>query len=258
MLWDPLHFLESCPSSDGAAAVVLASEEVARRSAAPAGVGRRPRQAHGVQLVPGSRHGAPPVAGVDCAEALYAQGRGHGPVAPDRLRRALRPVLVVRADVARGPPHHPRRRGLEADRRGGDGAGRGLSREPVGRCAVVEPDRRVRPDPLPGGGEPGAGHSRGLPGRRARVALGHAYGGARAVLRDVDRELRSESGLPMTRRDDLRRVDQAIAASHASRRAVKGRDSDRNDPGSTSPNPRSRSSPRCGVPGTCAPPRSAG
>src|SRR5215471_18462649 len=30
MLWDPLHFLESCPSSDGAAAIVLGSEEVAR------------------------------------------------------------------------------------------------------------------------------------------------------------------------------------------------------------------------------------
>ena len=34
MLWDPLHFLESCPSSDGAAAIVLGSEEVAKRGAA--------------------------------------------------------------------------------------------------------------------------------------------------------------------------------------------------------------------------------
>ena len=37
MLWDPLRFLESCPSSDGACAMVLASSAAAvRRVAAPA------------------------------------------------------------------------------------------------------------------------------------------------------------------------------------------------------------------------------
>ena len=33
MLWDPLHFLESCPSSDGAAAIVIGSEAVAKARA---------------------------------------------------------------------------------------------------------------------------------------------------------------------------------------------------------------------------------
>jgi acetyl-CoA C-acetyltransferase len=33
MLWDPLHFLESCPSSDGAAAMVLTNSAGAKRTA---------------------------------------------------------------------------------------------------------------------------------------------------------------------------------------------------------------------------------
>lgn len=36
MLWDPLHFLESCPSSDGAIALVMGNEEWASRVAQPA------------------------------------------------------------------------------------------------------------------------------------------------------------------------------------------------------------------------------
>ena len=38
MLWDPLHYLESCPSSDGAAAMVIGSEKAA--DAATAATGR--------------------------------------------------------------------------------------------------------------------------------------------------------------------------------------------------------------------------
>jgi acetyl-CoA C-acetyltransferase len=35
MLWDPIRFLETCPSSDGACALVFASERIADRSAKP-------------------------------------------------------------------------------------------------------------------------------------------------------------------------------------------------------------------------------
>jgi acetyl-CoA C-acetyltransferase len=38
MLWDPLHFLESCTSSDGAAAMVLTNTRCQRRAACPAWV----------------------------------------------------------------------------------------------------------------------------------------------------------------------------------------------------------------------------
>ena len=45
MLWDPLRFLESCPSSDGACAVVLTNEAGGKRAAEARGVGRGDRGA---------------------------------------------------------------------------------------------------------------------------------------------------------------------------------------------------------------------
>jgi acetyl-CoA C-acetyltransferase len=72
MLWDPLHFLESCPSSDGAAAVVLASEDVARRSPRPPAWVVAHAKRTEFSSFPG-RDTVRPVAGVDCAEALYAK-----------------------------------------------------------------------------------------------------------------------------------------------------------------------------------------
>jgi acetyl-CoA C-acetyltransferase len=70
MLWDPIRFHESCPSSDGACAVVLAGEEAARRSPRP------PAWVHGlaVRSELGQFPGRNPVrvaAGVECAQAVY-------------------------------------------------------------------------------------------------------------------------------------------------------------------------------------------
>jgi len=70
MLWDPIRFHESCPSSDGACAVVLASEEAARRAPRP------PAWVHGlaVRSELGQFPGRNPVrvqAGVECAHAVY-------------------------------------------------------------------------------------------------------------------------------------------------------------------------------------------
>lgn len=72
MLWDPLHFLESCPSSDGAAAMVLTSEDK---------VGRSPNKpawilAHAKRTEFSSFPGRDTIriqAGLDCAEALYKE-----------------------------------------------------------------------------------------------------------------------------------------------------------------------------------------
>src|ERR1700727_1425155 len=72
MLWDPLHFLESCPSSDGAAAIVLASEDVARKSPGkPAWVIAHAKR-NEVGQFPG-RDAVRPQAGVDCSAALYKE-----------------------------------------------------------------------------------------------------------------------------------------------------------------------------------------
>jgi acetyl-CoA C-acetyltransferase len=70
MLWDPIRLHESCPSSDGACAVVLSGEEAARRAPRP------PAWVHGlaVRSELGQFPGRNPVrvqAGVDCAHAVY-------------------------------------------------------------------------------------------------------------------------------------------------------------------------------------------
>jgi len=70
LLWDPLHFLESCPSSDGAAAMVLTDAAGAKRAPRPpAWVIVHAKRTEFSQF-PG-RDTVKPVAGVDCAKALY-------------------------------------------------------------------------------------------------------------------------------------------------------------------------------------------
>jgi acetyl-CoA C-acetyltransferase len=73
MLWDPIRYLETCPSSDGACAMVLASEAVADRSSGP------PAWVHGTAMrseptMFAGRDAVNPRAGRDCVADLYAQG----------------------------------------------------------------------------------------------------------------------------------------------------------------------------------------
>ncbi|MBX6387658.1 MAG: thiolase domain-containing protein [Frankia sp.] len=75
MLWDPLHFLESCPSSDGACALVLTDEAGGRAAAA---AGRPPAwvAATAMRSEPTSfpnRDPVRPQAGILCARDLYRQ-----------------------------------------------------------------------------------------------------------------------------------------------------------------------------------------
>jgi acetyl-CoA C-acetyltransferase len=72
MLWDPIRYLETCPSSDGACAVVLADEEAATRTPNP------PAWIHGTAwrsepTMGAGRDVVNPHAGRDCAKDLYAQ-----------------------------------------------------------------------------------------------------------------------------------------------------------------------------------------
>lgn len=72
MLWDPIRFLESCPSSDGAAAIVLAAD-----GAAPA-TERPPAWIHGMAWRTETGHFAGrdevnPLAGTECAQDAYRQ-----------------------------------------------------------------------------------------------------------------------------------------------------------------------------------------
>jgi acetyl-CoA C-acetyltransferase len=71
MLWDPIRLLHSCPSSDGACAVVLADEHTAAASANPAWVlGCAVRSEPPVSPWHDNLN---PRAGQDCAAAVYEQ-----------------------------------------------------------------------------------------------------------------------------------------------------------------------------------------
>ncbi len=72
MLWDPIRYLETCPSSDGAAAMVLADETAAAASPRP------PAWVHGMAMrseptMFAGRDQVNPKAGRDCAADVYAQ-----------------------------------------------------------------------------------------------------------------------------------------------------------------------------------------
>ena len=72
MLWDPIRFEETCPSSDGAAAMVLAGERTAGSSSRP------PAWIHGMAMrseptMFAGRDQVNPQAGRDCAADVYAQ-----------------------------------------------------------------------------------------------------------------------------------------------------------------------------------------
>jgi acetyl-CoA C-acetyltransferase len=74
MLWDPIRYLETCPSSDGAAAMVLASERVASSNA----TGRPPAWVHGMAMrseptMFAGRDQVNPRAGIECAKDVYSQ-----------------------------------------------------------------------------------------------------------------------------------------------------------------------------------------
>jgi acetyl-CoA C-acetyltransferase len=72
MLWEPIRYLETCPSSDGACAMVLASESAARRAPHP------PAWVHGTAMRSepiffAGRDTVNPRAGKDCAADVYQQ-----------------------------------------------------------------------------------------------------------------------------------------------------------------------------------------
>jgi acetyl-CoA C-acetyltransferase len=71
MLWDPIRYLETCPSSDGACAMVLTNEAGGDRAAAPAWVHGTAMRSEPTMFA--GRDAVNPQAGKDCVADLYAQ-----------------------------------------------------------------------------------------------------------------------------------------------------------------------------------------
>ncbi len=180
MLWDPIRYLETCPSSDGAAAMVLASERVAESS----GSGRPPAWIHGMAMrseptMFAGRDQVNPQAGMDCAADVYRQAGITDPRGQIDVAEVYVPFSLVRAHVAR----EPRLRRAEGEGwkltdsgatalDGGDipwnCSGGVLSSNPIGASGMLrflEAAMQVR-------GQAGEHQVENV-----RTALGHAYGG---------------------------------------------------------------------------------
>ena len=72
MLWDPIRYLDTCPSSDGACAMVLSdTAHAGRTSRPPAWIHGTAVRSEPVQFA--GRDQVIPQAGIDCAKDVYAQ-----------------------------------------------------------------------------------------------------------------------------------------------------------------------------------------
>lgn len=176
MLWDPLRYLEACPSSDGACAMVLTNEAAANRAPRPPAWVLGTAMRSEPIMFPG-RNKISPQAGRDCAADVYRQAG---------ITNPLRQIDVAEIYVPFSwyEPMWLENLGFAAENEGWkmtaegvtafDGAlpvnpsGGVLSSNPIGASGMI----RFAEAAL---------QVRGLAGEHqvagARVALGHAYGG---------------------------------------------------------------------------------
>lgn len=178
MLWDPIRFLEACPSSDGACAMVICDEALAEQApAAPAWI--RGSAMRSEPTMYAGREEVNPQAGRDCAADVYRQAGITDP------RRDLdcaeiyvpfswyEPMWLENLGFApKGEGWKLTMSGATSLDEGGDipwnPSGGVLCSNPIGASGMIrfaEAARQVR-------GDAGAHQVAG-----ARLAMGHAYGG---------------------------------------------------------------------------------
>jgi acetyl-CoA C-acetyltransferase len=176
LLWEPIRYLETCPSSDGAAAVVLGDEAAAAASPNP------PAWVHAAEmrsepLIFSGRDQVNPRAGRDLAAALYSKAGVHDP-------RAEIDAAEIYVPFSWFEPMWLENLGFA-----GEGEGWRLTDEGVtaldGALPVNPSGGVMCSNPIGASGMlrclEAAQQVRGLAGGHqvdgARLALGHAYGG---------------------------------------------------------------------------------
>jgi acetyl-CoA C-acetyltransferase len=181
MLWEPIRYSETCPSSDGAIAMVLAGEKAAEASAAASGVA--PAWIHGTSMrsepaTASGRDQVSPQAGKDCAADVFAQAGITDPLAQIDMVEMYVPFSWYEPMWLENLGFAPEGEGWKMTESGAtqmDGAlpvncsGGVLSTNPIGASGMIrfgEAAMQVR-------GQAGDHQIDG-----ARTALGHAYGGA--------------------------------------------------------------------------------
>lgn len=178
MLWDPIRFLESCPSSDGACAMVICDEGLAKDSPKPP-VWIRGNAMRSEPTMYAGREEVSPQAGRDCAADVYAQAGIKDPRKDLDCAEVYVPFswyepmwLENLGFAEEGKGWELTMSGATSLDEGGDipwnCSGGVLSSNPIGASGMIrfaEAARQVR-------GDAGEHQVDG-----ARTALGHAYGG---------------------------------------------------------------------------------
>ncbi len=181
MLWEPIRFSETCPSSDGAMAMVLAGEHAAEASAAETGT--RPAWIHGTSMrsepaTAAGRDQVSPQAGKDCAADVFNQAGITNPVKEIDMVEMYVPFSWYEPMWLENLGFAPEGEGwkmTETGRTALDGdlpvncSGGVLSTNPIGASGMI----RFAEAALQVRGQAGDHQIDGT-----RTALGHAYGGA--------------------------------------------------------------------------------
>jgi acetyl-CoA C-acetyltransferase len=176
MLWDPIRYLETCPSSDGACAMVLADEEAAARAPRPPAWVRATATRSEPTMFAG-RDQVNPQAGRDCAAALYRQAGITDPRREIQVAEIYVPFSWFEPMWMENLGFAPRNEGWKMTVEGATALGGALPVNPSGGVLSTNPIGasgmlRFAEAALQVRGQAGA-HQ--VPG--ATMALGHAYGG---------------------------------------------------------------------------------
>jgi acetyl-CoA C-acetyltransferase len=177
MLWDPIRYDETCPSSDGACALVIAGEDAVARSAV-----HNPAWIHGTQMrseptTAAERDQVNPHAGREAAAALWKQAGISSPIDEIDCAEIYVPFSWFEPMWLENLGFTPEGDGWKLTEAGGtalDGrlpvnmSGGVLSSNPIGASGML----RFAEASLQVMGEAGEHQVDG-----ARKALGHAYGG---------------------------------------------------------------------------------
>ena len=175
MLWDPIRYLETCPSSDGACAMVLADEAGGDASPLPAWIHGTAMRSEPTMFA--GRDAVNPRAGRDCVADLYRQGGITDPRRQIDLAEIYVPFSWYEPMWMENLGFAPEGEGWKMTDDGSTSyqgdlpvnpSGGVLSSNPIGASGMI----RFAEAALQVRGQAGEHQVDG-----ARLALGHAYGG---------------------------------------------------------------------------------
>ena len=165
MLWDPVRYDETCPSSDGACAVVIGDSEAAAAAPGPVAWIRATAMRSEPTMFAGKDH-VNPAAGRDCVAALWRQAGITDPLNEIDVAEIYVPFSWYEPMWLENLGFAARRGGLAADRGGRDRHRGQAAGQPVRRRAQLQPDRGFRAAAICRVGAAGHGQGGRAPGAR--------------------------------------------------------------------------------------------